>query len=626
MNNKATIKVGSIIDLNDNIGVSKLEEFIKYELGNYVVLKIHWQKQQTLTRPTIEKAINMCVECEIHFSLGEFLNRYTLEPQSHLTTLTSEDWSYFKELGGAYYVSNWSVCERGGAAYWPLKFKSGSLLMPKAENMKEAHDFYRAAVNKAITLERGYGREMLESIDSSLLQKYHIAAGVEYPSLEVMPGNSDLMFPAIRGAVHANGIGRFSTDIASLWYGGVEKDPLYLKRWQLSLYYSYLAGADCIYSETGEFGVNDIYGKTHSIDSEFCEEYRKILKDFHKFTENNPRPIGKSMAKIGIVHGQYDGTPGLWNKEVWGQYQDEKWLEGAPEESWQLINVLLRKNNWFDAERIADRDHSGNPPLGQFDIIPIESSLEVLKEYSSLVFLGWNTMDSEIYDKLVEYVKDGGHLLMSLGHLNIELDRAKELKMFNGGDLKELFGVSIKGGLSNIRHSGIKIVKDSCLPSYKFPNWTERVDPKWMDSVLPAASVESHGAESIAQISGAIADYQLEKWNEKEDDIPALTEYKLGKGVSQLVTLWGYPGSTGIKSFYEEILKVVNAGEQDDHIQVCASDRVRYSVYEESDKYVMFLLNTDFDLKNQVKVYHDGEVESIGIDPVEMLRIEIKKR
>ena len=625
MLNKSTIKVGSIIDLNDNLGIARLEEFIKFELGNYVVLKTHWQKKQELTRPTIEKAIKLCVEQKIYFSLGEFLDRYTLEPQSHLTTLTPDDWKYFKEIGGKYYISNWTVCERGGAAYWPLKFKSGSLLMPKAENMKEAHDYYCAAVNKAIQTERKYGRTMLESIDSSLLQKYHTEAGIEYPSLEVMPGNLDMMFPAIRGAVHSSGKRRFATDIASLWYGGVEKDPLYLKRWKLSLYYSFLAGSDCIYSETGEFGVDGIYGKTHKPDSEFCCEYRKILKEFYQFTVDNPRPEEKPLAKIGIVHGKYDGTPGLWNKEVWGQYQDEKWLEGAPEESWQLINTLLKKHNWFEAERIAEKDFSGNPPLGQFDIIPIESSVDILKEYSCLVFLGWNTMDSEIYAKLVEYVKDGGHLLMCTGHLNIELDRAEDLKMFNDGDLKELFGLTITGRLPDIRHSGIKIVKESAISSYKFPNWTERVDPKWMDTFIPAASVELDGAEIIAKISGAIADYQLKKWDEHEEEIPALTEYKLGKGVSQLVTLWGYPGSTGIKSFYKEILQVINAGEQDTHIKVCASDKVRYAVYEETDKYVVFLLNTDFDLKNQVNIFNGDKVDTFEIDPVSIKRVEIPK-
>lgn len=619
------VKVGSIVDINDKLGIEHLERFVEYELGNYVILKIHWQKDSVVTRRTIEKAIKFCVEHKIYFSVSEFLDRYTLTPWKILDSLTADDWSYFRKLGGKQYLSNMTVCERGGAVYWPLKYKQGNMLMPEASTMEEACGFYVDITNKALNKELEYNRKNLECIDSSLLHKYHLEAGVDSVALEVFPGNSDLMFPAVRGAMRSKGKNKFGCDIAMAWYGGVKKDELWFKRWKLSLLYSYIAGADWIVSETGEFGIDGIFDEHHEIDGPVCKRFRKILKELFSYVKINKRSGNGPVAKIGIVHGRHDGTPGLWNKEVWGQYQDEKWLEGDPEESWKLINCLLKKSEWFDSNRKGETDLSGNPPFGQFDIIPVESPLEILKNYSCLIFLGWNTMDGEIYNKLIDYVKNGGRLLMSLGHLNVEQDRSKGIKLFNNGNFENLFGVNVKGQMAPLRHAGIKFAADSDIPGYNYPNWTEKVDPKWMDTSIPVADIEIKGAKTIARAATAFSEYQLKKWGETEVDFPVLTEHKLGKGFASLITLWGYPASKGIRGFYEDVLKSVNVGEMDERIKVCASDKVRYSVYENGHKYALYLLNTDFDLPQSARVFYGNGSRDVLIQAASIEKMEITK-
>ena len=90
INRTKVAKFGSMVSINDAIGISHLERFKEYNLGNYVNLKIHWHKNTTVTRPVIEEAIKFCVENKIYFSFSEFLDRYTFVPWKILDTLTKE--------------------------------------------------------------------------------------------------------------------------------------------------------------------------------------------------------------------------------------------------------------------------------------------------------------------------------------------------------------------------------------------------------------------------------------------------------------------------------------------------------------------------------------------------------
>lgn len=622
INRTKVAKFGSMVSINDAIGISHLERFKEYNLGNYVNLKIHWHKNTTVTRPVIEKAINFCVENKIYFSFSEFLDRYTFVPWKILDTLTKEDWEYFSQIGGKYFTGCHSICERGGSVYWPLGYKHDNLLLPQVENIKEAKENYVNKIKEALGIEKSFGRQKLETIDSSLLHKYHLEAGMTSCAIEMFPGNCDLMYPAVRGAVRGYGQDNFGVDVAMVWYGGVQKDELWFKRWQMSLYYAYMHGADWIISETGEFGMASAFGQKHDIDGPVCTRFRDIMKDFYAFIKENPRPAVGPIARIGIVHGQYDGNAGLWNKEVWGQYQDEQFLASSPEDSWQLVHTLLNKCDWFDACRTGQRDYSGNPVAGQFDIVPAESSLDILQQYSCLIFLGWNTMDEALYNKLINYVSNGGRLFMTLGHLTTSVNRNSDISLYNNGNVAELFGVDVLGKGEDIRHSGYKITAHSLNSTYEYPNWTENADPKFMDTVIPSAKIQLRGAQVVAKVAQVFGNYQLKDKDNPPQDIPALTEYSLGNGVASLVTLWGYPGSVGIKDFFEEILKCINIGEINQFpIKVCASSKIRYSLYQENGKYVMFCLNTDFDLPQSLKIFTHETVLTEIVEPASMKKI-----
>jgi hypothetical protein len=623
LKNRNEVLVGSIVQLNDTVGVENLKRFLKYNLGNYVVLKIHWIGKNTLSLSTILDAVEMCVKNKLRFSITEYLDRYTLEPYAYLAHIGIDGWAKIQEAAGDYLISNWTVCERGGCVYWPRWYKTGNALMERAERMEEARDLYIESLRTAVERERSFGRRSIECVDSSLLQKYSFQAGVDLISIEVFPGDCDLMFSAVRGATRAYERKGFGSDIAMVWYGGVGHDELWLKRWKCSLLQSFIAGSDRIFSETGDFGIN-VLGKKHSIDSSLCRRYRGILSDFHAFAKYAARPSGGPKTKMAIISGHLDGAPGLWNKEVWGQYQDEKWLESGPERSWRLFSEFFKKPNWFDPYRTGDVDHTGNPPYGQIDILPVEAPLRVFQKYSCVMFLGWNTMNDEIYDKLIKYVSGGGRLFMNLGHLNSNTDRGGERKLHNDGALEELFGVKVSSEKIDRSHCGIKFVADAAFRNYKFPNWTENQDPKWIDVHIPTTKVTLKGARELAHVSPVFCESQLGRYNKKLKTSTALTEFKLGKGYAYLITLPGYPGDTGVEEFQKEIIRTVAVGEHPKELKVIASDRVRYAVYENDDKRVAYFLNTEFDLSQHAEIIQGEEKKTISIPPISIKKVILK--
>ena len=166
-------------------------------------------------------------------------------------------------------------------------------------------------------------------VDSSLVFKYHLEAGMDAACLESLPGDSDLMYAALRGASRGYGKKEFGAHIAMSWYGGARLDPLWFKRWKVALYFSYLSGATSIFSEGGHFS-NKNMGNNCEFDSVECKEFRRILREFHMFCERNPRAPKGPLVKIGIAHGHLDGFPGLWSNWVWGNSMTNHGSMGRP--------------------------------------------------------------------------------------------------------------------------------------------------------------------------------------------------------------------------------------------------------------------------------------------------------
>jgi hypothetical protein len=283
------------------------------------------------------------------------------------------------------------------------------------------------------------------------------------------------------------------------------------------------------------------------------------------------------------------------------------------------VDKFHRKEEWPKMTVQGDKDFSGNPPYGQYDAVPIEAPIEALRRYSCLVFLGWNTMTAEIYGKLKQYVKGGGHLVMFLPHLGTRTDRSDDLRLFHNGDFSDLFGVRVLGK-GKTDSTGVKCVAKSSLAAYKFPYWTTTCDPMFLGKMTPAR-IKLMGARVI---SGH--DNFFRATPEEVASRPILVENSLGKGKAFLVTAWEYPGDEGMRLFAEDILRTALAGEQGE-IRLLSSDRVRYAVYDglasgsRRTYRTVYLLNTDLDCSASARLWLRGRTTEPFDIPASDLRL-----
>jgi len=529
------------------------------------------------------------------------------------------------DAAGEYYFGRVTIGEIGGVLYWPKAYTIGRRAenwenLPPCETMAEAQAAYIAYVKKWLDYERSeLGKGPLMNVDSSLVFKYHAMAGLDILCLEAMPGDPHLMHAAIRGAARAFGK-PWGAHVAMQCYGGMCFDTLYRKRWRTSLYFSFIAGADFIYPESGHYTyANVARGQRFGFHSRQMKSIRRDLRELWQFARIHRRPAGGPKVALGVVHGNHDGTPGLWNRYAWGQYHHEKWLEGPPERGWRFVDKFHRKEDWPKETVQGDEDFSGNPPYGQYDVVPIEAPIETLRHYSCLVFLGWNTMTPEIYEKLKAYVAGGGHLLMFLPHLSTHTDRADDLRLFRDGDFTDLFGVRVTGRYEkDVR--GVKCLADASIRSWRLPLWRINTDPRFMGNFTPAKV-----KVTTAKVLSGWSDF----YHVTEAELrrkPMLVENRLGKGRAYLVTACEYPADEGLGRLTGDLIRVVLQGEQGD-IRLLGPDRVRYAVYEDTPPpdrrkcRVVYLLNTDPDCNALVRLWVRGRRSGEFVLPANELRL-----
>jgi len=604
-------------------GVEQMKTFSKLKLGECALTSLPTDKTEALA------VARYCKKHGITLYFSELLYRGTTDlcfaaqkrmPREEFYTKAELEDIF--DAAGEYYGGRMTLGEAGGMLYW-LKAWTINRRAQCYENVKpvqtmeEARDAYVTYLKKYIDYEkRELGRGPLLDVDSALVFKYHAQAGIDVLCHEAMPGDPHLMQSAIRGAARAYDK-RWRTNITMKNYGGVWVDDIWQKRWKTSLFYCYITGANFIWPESGHLFYTNGSGQELSFNHPEMKRSRRTLREAYQFSRTHTRPPNGPRVGVGVVYGNLDGAPGLWNKYVWGQYKGRKWLAGPAEEGWKFVDKFHRKEEWPNEAVQGERDFSGNPPYGQYDVAPIEAPLDVLKSYPCLIFLGWNTMTAEIYRKLKEYVTAGGHLVMSVPHLSTHTDRAHDLKLFRNGDFRDLFGVKVLGkGKRAVM--GIKCMARSSLPAYKFPRWRIRTDPRFIGEITPARA-----KVTTARVISGYDDFYFISPEDLAAQ-PILVENAVGKGTAFLVTAWQYPGDDGMRLFTEDVLRTVLAGEQGT-IRLLASDRVRYAVYDgtvQRRKYsVVYLLNTDPDCDCLARLWVKGKITNAFEIPANELRI-----
>jgi hypothetical protein len=237
--------------------------------------------------------------------------------------------------------------------------------------------------------------------------------------------------------------------------------------------------------------------------------------------------------------------------------------------------------------------------------------------YDYLIFVGHNTMNTELYKKLCDYVEDGGVLLMAAAHLATDSCRTGPHKYINDGDFSELFGARMTGTVR--KNNGIKFRPYSIVKNLKYPG-TENME---CDANYPAgycdyACLTLSGAECVAYLSDSFNPPSA-------DALVALIEHKKGKGAALLFSHIEYPGAPAFYPVYRIVVKaLLCASHASAALKVTGSDKVRFSLmFDEDGREVVYLLNTAFDDPSSVTVRYKDKKISITLDPCELKWLEL---
>ena len=602
------------------------EEFTKEIAANFDLEKLDFVL--IYMRP-IEMAENLWYEWAKFFRENDiyFAFLYTQQrgaPEGKVSHLTVEIVEKIKEIAGEYFVGD-MIGETGGLASWQEGYyEDNGMVKPDFKNLTEAKQNYIDHVASKVKIDKDLNVPAVLAVEATTFSRYNFEAGVDNTFIEMMCGNPEIMFASARGASKAYNKSWWASHIAHEWYGGFRNDdPLKYKRLKLAYYYSYMAGAKYIYPESGHFKITS-YGANYGTDSEFCKLYRKEWKDFADFVHSHKRPKGHPLVKIGFIQGNLDSFTGWGGSTVWNQFGKKHWEYNTPEYGWSYLEDIFKSEKWYVPTVYGDNDYSGSMPYGQYDIVPVEAPVEVLKEYSCLIMLGWNTMTPEIYDKLKEYVYEGGKLFMSVPQLSTSDIREEgiegEYDLINNGDYTDLFGCKIKGK-GRTYNWGVKFIEESSMSEYLYPyTKSGNCDPICANGNITVADVQITGGKVVA----ILAD-KFKKWREESPVL--LVENKYGKGHATLITTWEYPGARGLEKFIKVLLKGIIHGEHHNvDIKVYASDKVRYAVYKNNDKestYTVYLLNTDYNAPAYAKIVRNNNEKEIKIAPCEFFVMQI---
>lgn len=579
-----------------------------------------------------------------------------------LYTEAAPQWSRrFQEAGGKYYLGydfgerfsfaldEQFLRENGGGESVTLQMLADDLIARVHAHVKERHD-------------TGWGN--VAATSSNFYLDYEIAAGADIPMTEDFAfKHLNLSSALSRGLTRQYGLPLWGSHLAHEHYSWIPySSPHKFALLRASLYQKYLTGSKIVLNESGgwyleaqlvtdspmfetprvELGnINNRnpYDFAHVVPearktyekinyhSPVAKQYRKEISDFYDYVKKHGAPAGQPETSIALIKGNLDlGGPGHHGNEVIaGMYslaeQNPLWFSGQPERGWDVAArvfyprppVLAPWHNLF---------LSGSP-YGQVDITSFATDsvdAEFLSaNYKALLFTGWNTCSEKQYAALLQYVKNGGILFVSIPHLSKNVTRKYASfgveELVHGGDFSELCGVKVRGkgrrfywatapdrkgelGFEHPRRFGILTL---CMGDI------ELVDPE---------------AETLAV--------------DDEEMAPVVLRRRCGKGTVYFLNTWAYPGATdadfgpgatldspGLVGYvYRHIARQVRPSVwiSDDRVDAGPEcGYINYSHFPQDG--TICLHNIDFEKPHRFFLHRQGRVAPVELAPGEFRRL-----
>ncbi len=585
-------------DVSNKKAVSDfLEWFISYELGNLVTVRpvYRWGGQRTVNPEVWTFFRKICKDMGfsyVHISDGRDLPGGAQNPSLDM-------------LSGEGFLGR-QLHERDGQLfYWPINPKEtepttevfGDLYLRfqrdypetiernyKAHNvMLRGEDYiYRREIDCESDMQAAYEIRMRALHDlaedhntrhtgPSVMFKYFYEQGFDFVGAETMDGALEPQLAFLRGASKAYGKEKYGVHHAVQWSTFPHDNEKRYNRYLLALYLSYMHGVTDINTEEGHWFMEaNYYG--HHRHSKACEGHRERARRFYQFMQTHTR-TGRFYTNTAFLHGRLDGWNGFVSTYTWGMPHMPLGEDGA---SWQLLKYFYPLNSIkADGMEVTgyvapDRDKPygifSGTPHGNVDVVPIE--LGDFKEYALLCFAGYNQANAGDFDRIFNFVKEGGILIAGWPHMSTITDYAA---------LQAREQLTEQGIKDIIEHA-----LTDCLSCGK---------PSFVVDTLHGANILV--CENLPE--------QIEVLERTDSGLPLVYTVNVGRGQIVMVNSLAYPGNENLLLVYERTIgSYQTIITESEFYEIRCGEDVGYTVYEQEDgAYHFYLTPVDW--------YHETE-------------------
>ena len=506
-----------------------------------------------------------------------------------------------REIGDYLMCYHWGECDGflWGYAARP-EYHSVSVSEDK-RTMRSAHDDFVAYLRRMADTTRSADPQLTPWVMFSAIGiGCAYEAGMDSGLSQFNKSNNTLLVADARGAARAYGKPFWRSYQAEGAHVSPEGDQ-HLRMWWLSLHLAYVAGAAQVTDEESLY--REYHQRSYGRNDRMPRMRRQILRDFCRYVRTHPRK-GEIRVNQACLIGRYacdvvdgisrtdaygDHLPVVWRN--FGGWTDE-WRPSTPEYGLRYLDAFL-PGVWLQTLQLPPekiRRWFCGTPLGEIELIPIDSPPAVLSAFPLLLLLGWNTMDEEQYARLRSYVENGGKLFMSIPQATMNesrkflINNLDNLNLVREGDFSDLFGVRVVGRGGKLgRMRGETDIEDNpvgTLLQWRTINHQPPEGP--LDPMPDLAEIELLGSEVLVR--------------DIDSGKPVLVRKRFGMGEAYLLCTHEYPGNSYLASLVKPLVRalskaVASAAEIED-----VSGDVYYTVRSDAKSGAtrLHLLNTDW--------------------------------